>query len=185
MILLSNGTFIDWQTLEFRQADLLVEPGAAGVLTFHDPVQTAIPASRIDRTIDCTGRFITRSFANGHHHVYSALARGMPTPKKDPVNFQEILRYVWWTLDKALDPAMIRASALVTAIACAKRGVTFVVDHHASPFAVGGSLEIIARAFDTVGLSHLPRVSRKPRPILISDRDWWDCTHHLPWETKP
>ncbi|MEI6681372.1 MAG: amidohydrolase family protein [Bacteroidota bacterium] len=164
MILLRNGTFIDWQTLEFRQADVLVEPGAAGTLVFPDPLQAAQSGNRVDRTIDCTGRFITRSFANGHHHAYSALARGMPAPGKNPVNFREILRYVWWALDKALDPAMIRASALVTAIACAKRGVTFVIDHHASPFAVEGSLEIIAQAFDAVGIGHL-------LCFEISDRD--------------
>jgi cytosine/adenosine deaminase-related metal-dependent hydrolase len=116
------------------------------------------------RIIDCSGNFITKSFANGHHHVYSALARGMPAPKKNPVNFQEILQYIWWNLDKALDLEMVRASALVTAMACAKNGVTFVIDHHASPNAVDGSLETIARAFDEVGVGHLLCYE-------ISDRD--------------
>jgi cytosine/adenosine deaminase-related metal-dependent hydrolase len=59
---------------------------------------------------------------------------------------------------------MIESSALVTAIACAKAGSTFVIDHHASPFAVKGSLEIIAKAFDKVGVSHLLCYE-------ISDRD--------------
>jgi cytosine/adenosine deaminase-related metal-dependent hydrolase len=114
--------------------------------------------------VDCTGKFITKSFANGHHHIYSALARGMPAPKKNPENFPEILQYIWWNLDKALDLEMIRSSALVTAIACAKNGVTFVIDHHASPFAVAGSLEVIAQAFDEVGVGHLLCYE-------ISDRD--------------
>ena len=26
-----------------------------------------------------------------HHHLYSALARGMPAPPRTPANFQEIL----------------------------------------------------------------------------------------------
>ena len=69
----------------------------------------------------------------------------MPAPKKNPVNFSEILQYIWWNLDKALDLDMIRLSGLVTAIACAKNGVTFVIDHHASPFAIEGSLEILHR----------------------------------------
>jgi cytosine/adenosine deaminase-related metal-dependent hydrolase len=118
--------------------------------------------------IDCTGRFITKSFANGHHHIYSALACGMPAPKKNPESFPEILQYIWWNLDKALDLEMIRSSALATAIACAKNGVTFVIDHHASPNAVKGSLETIAKAFDEVGVSHLLCYE-------ISDRDGVDA----------
>jgi cytosine/adenosine deaminase-related metal-dependent hydrolase len=178
MILLQNGTYIDWQTLEFRQTDILAETGANGVLRFSNPLtpdpspggRGEVPSPGIERTIDCTGKFITKSFANGHHHVYSALARGMPAPKKNPENFQEILQYIWWNLDKALDLEMIRSSALVTAMACAKNGVTFVIDHHASPVAVKGSLETIAKAFDEVGVGHLLCYE-------ISDRDGQEIAH--------
>ena len=164
MILLKNGTWIDWQTLEFKQTDILVDEGPDGLVRFTS-WKDDLPGET--RTIDCSGKFITRSFANGHHHVYSTLARGMPAPKKNPENFREILRYVWWNLDRALDLEMIRSSALVTAMACAKNGVTFVIDHHASPFAVEGSLETIARAFDEVGVGHLLCYE-------ISDRDGID-----------
>ena len=160
MILLTNGTYINWQTLEFRKTDILVEEGVSGGIRFAPSPDDSGNA----RIIDCTGKYITKSFANGHHHVYSALARGMPAPKKNPENFQEILQYIWWNLDKALDTDMIRSSALVTAIACAKNGVTFVIDHHASPFAVEGSLETIALAFNEVGVGCLPCYE-------ISDRD--------------
>ena len=79
----------------------------------------------------------------------------MGAPKKNPENFYEILQYIWWTLDKALDKDMIEASALTTAMACAKSGSTFVIDHHASPNFITGSLDIIAKAFDKVGVNHL------------------------------
>ncbi len=160
MILLKNGTYINWQTLEFIQADILIEEGEHGKIYFNPSENN----QSVSEVIDCTGKFITKSFANGHHHVYSALARGMNAPKKNPENFPEILEYIWWTLDKALAPEMIRSSALATAIACAKNGVTFVIDHHASPFAVKGSLETIAKAFDEVGVKHLLCYE-------ISDRD--------------
>ena len=158
MLLLKNGTLIDWQTLEFSEADILVEEGMQGRIYLPSP--SGEPACQTGRgpgvrSIDCTGKFITKSFDNGHHHAYSALACGMPPPPKNPVNFSEILQYIWWNLDKALDLEIIRSSALVTAMACAKNGVTFVIDHHASPFAVEGSLETIARAFDEVGVGHL------------------------------
>ena len=160
MILLKNGTFINWQTLEFRPQDILVEEGQDGKFIFVQ--EENIPDNAI--VIDCTGKYITKSFANGHHHVYSAMARGMNAPAKNPENFPEILEYIWWNLDKSLDIEIIRSSALVTAIACAKNGVTFAIDHHASPFAVKGSLETIAKAFDEVGVGHLLCYE-------ISDRD--------------
>jgi cytosine/adenosine deaminase-related metal-dependent hydrolase len=50
---------------------------------------------------------------------------------------------------------MIRASALTAAMACAKNGVTFIIDHHASPSAIENSLETIAAAFDKIGVAHL------------------------------
>ena len=152
---LKNATFIDWQTLEFRQTHLRITEGKSGSVSFLENLPDAAQLKKGEKILDCSGRLVTKSFGNAHHHVYSALARGMPAPPKQPSNFYEILKYIWWRLDKALDLEMIEASALVTAIACAKNGVTFVVDHHSSPNAVEGSLETIAKAFDRVGVSNL------------------------------
>jgi cytosine/adenosine deaminase-related metal-dependent hydrolase len=160
-ILLKNTHYLDWETLEFRRTNLLVASGLDGKVQF---IGDDIPESDPMEAIDCQGKIVTKSFAVGHHHVYSALARGMGAPKKNPENFVEILKYIWWTLDKSLDKEMIEASALSTAIACAKAGSTFVIDHHASPHAIGGSLETIAEAFDKVGINHLLCYE-------ISDRD--------------
>ncbi len=151
MILLKNATYINWKTLEFKKTNILVEEGVFGKIKLIDNTDSV----KADQIIDCEGKLVTKSFAVGHHHVYSALARGMGAPKKNPENFQEILKYIWWTLDKALDMDMIEASALTTAMACAKAGSTFVIDHHASPNYIQGSLDIIAKAFDKVGVSHL------------------------------
>jgi len=162
-LLLKNGTYIHPQTLEFTNSHILVEKGVNGKISFLKD----IPLDNKYSIIDCTGKYITQSFVCGHHHVYSALARGMGASKKNPENFYEILEYVWWTLDKTLDAEMIEASALYTAMACVKNGVTFVIDHHASPNAITGSLEIIAKAFEKVGASHLLCYE-------ISDRDGMD-----------
>lgn len=153
-ILLENAIYIDWETLQFTNTSLLVTSGSNGRIQFLSSDQVKQIEKPID-TIDCKGKYVTKSFAVGHHHVYSALARGMGAPKKNPENFVEILEYIWWNLDKCLDREMIEYSALTTAMACAKAGSTFVIDHHASPFAVENSLEIIAEAFDKVGVSHL------------------------------
>lgn len=149
---LKNTTYINWKTLEFSKTDIEIEEGIEGKIKFH-PSGNPVPEKH--KVIDCTDKFVTKSFAVGHHHVYSALARGMPAPKKTPENFRQILKYIWWNLDKNLDLEMIEASALVTAMDCAKNGTTFVIDHHASPNAIKGSLETIAKAFDQVGISHI------------------------------
>ncbi len=152
-IILKNSTFINWHNLNFKPVDIRIEEGIDGKICFSDDPDFIMDPD--DQLIDCKGKYVTKSFAIGHHHVYSALARGMGAPKKDPENFLENLQYIWWTLDKALDADLIEASALATAIACARAGSTFVIDHHASPNHIMGSLEIIARAFDQVGVSHL------------------------------
>ena len=152
---LKNANYLDAETLEFRKTHLAIEPSPAGRLTFRDATPSDRELSAEDRVMDCQGRLVTHSFACGHHHIYSTLARGMPAPRTIPTNFSEILEYVWWHIDKRLDLEMIEASALASAIYCAKNGVTFVIDHHASPFAIDGSLETIARAFDSVGISHM------------------------------
>ena len=148
-LVLTNATYLDSETLGIRTVHLAVEPGPFGGVA---PVDILPPDAAI---LDCTGKLVMRAFACGHHHVYSTLARGMPAAARAPGNFREMLEYVWWRLDKRLDKDMTQASALAAALYCAKCGVTFVIDHHAAPFAVEGSLETIARAFDTVGIGHL------------------------------
>ncbi len=147
---LKNSKFIDWQTFEIKNTHIKITEGENENLELIDN----IPGDK-ENIFDCKGKFVTKSFGCGHHHIYSTLARGMPAPKKIPVNFKEILQYIWWNLDKCLDLEMVRVSALASAIYCAKNGVTFVIDHHSSPNAVKNSLETIAQAFDEVGISHL------------------------------
>jgi len=87
-----------------------------------------------------------------HHHLYSALARGMPPPPKVPTDFQEILEQIWWRLDTALDLEMIRWSAMLGALEALEQGTTAIVDHHESPNAIEGSLDAIADACAEVGV---------------------------------
>jgi cytosine/adenosine deaminase-related metal-dependent hydrolase len=95
---------------------------------------------------------VTPGMVCGHHHLYSTLARGMPAPPRVPQNFQDILELVWWRLDCALDLEMIKWSAMLGALEALERGTTAIVDHHASPNAIEGSLSVIADACAEVGV---------------------------------
>jgi cytosine/adenosine deaminase-related metal-dependent hydrolase len=153
-LLLKNACYIDPYTFEFTDSDILVRSGTDQDIEFINK-QEPKKQVKAEEVLDCKGKYVTKSFAVGHHHVYSALARGMPAPAKTPENFVEILKYIWWQIDKSLDRDTIEASALATAMACAKAGATFVIDHHASPNFIEGSLEIIRKAFERIGISHL------------------------------
>ncbi|MGH9055181.1 MAG: amidohydrolase family protein [Acidimicrobiales bacterium] len=88
----------------------------------------------------------------GHHHLYSALARGMPAPPVQPTTFLQILEQVWWRLDVALDLEIIRASARLGALEALECGTTAIIDHHESPSAIEGSLDVISEACREVGV---------------------------------
>ncbi len=95
---------------------------------------------------------LTPGLVCAHHHLYSALARGMPAPPQPPTTFTEILEQVWWRLDAALDLGMIRWSAMLGALEALECGTTAIVDHHESPNAIEGSLSVIADACAEVGV---------------------------------
>lgn len=94
----------------------------------------------------------THGLVCAHHHLYSALARGMPAPPRTPGSFIDILELVWWRLDRALDLDTIEWSAKLAAIEALERGTTCIIDHHESPNAIEGSLEVIAAACAEVGV---------------------------------
>jgi cytosine/adenosine deaminase-related metal-dependent hydrolase len=87
-----------------------------------------------------------------HHHLYSTLARGMPAPPATPTDFTSILDQIWWRLDAALDLDLVRWSVLLGAVEALEAGTTAIVDHHASPSAIDGSLDVVAAACAEVGV---------------------------------
>ncbi|MBU0640935.1 MAG: amidohydrolase family protein [Planctomycetes bacterium] len=105
-----------------------------------------------DETVDCRGAVVLPGLVNGHTHLYSALATGMPAPPKPPENFEQTLQYVWWRLDQALDAKSIEMSARIGALDALRCGTTTVIDHHASPGFIEDSLELIEEGLAAVGL---------------------------------
>lgn len=132
---------------------------------------------REDEVVDLAGIVVMPGFVCSHTHLYSALSRGMPPPKSFPKNFVEILNRIWWRLDTALDEESIHMSALVGALEAVKLGTTTLVDHHASPNFIRGSLDLIRDALCRIGVRGIlcyettDRGGRKRRDLGLEEND--------------
>lgn len=102
--------------------------------------------------LDAAGKLVLPGAICGHTHFYGAFARGMAIPGAPPTNFVEILERLWWKLDRALLWDDIRYSALICLVDAIRHGCTTLIDHHASPNVIDGSLDIIADAVKEAGL---------------------------------
>jgi cytosine/adenosine deaminase-related metal-dependent hydrolase len=88
------------------------------------------------------GRVVTIPQINFHDHIYSRLAKGLPLKGKFD-NFNNVLKNLWWKLDRALDLEMISASTKMAAIESIRNGVTYIIDHHSSQTEISKSLATI------------------------------------------
>jgi putative selenium metabolism protein SsnA len=104
------------------------------------------------KLVDCTGKLTLPGFICAHHHFYSTMARGMAIPGEPASNFVQILERLWWKLDRALSDEDVTLSAQIPLIECIRNGTTTVIDHHASPGARDGSLDLIEAAVRGAGI---------------------------------
>lgn len=105
-----------------------------------------------EERLDAGGQYLMPGLICGHTHFYGAFARGMAIPGSAPRDFPEILQKLWWPLDLSLTLEDVRDSAYVCLINAIRHGTTTLIDHHASPSAIGGSLDEIAEAVLQSGL---------------------------------
>ena len=111
----------------------------------------AVSSTPSDEVVECHGAVVLPGLVNGHTHLYAALATGLPAPPQPPRNFHEILQFIWWRLDRAHDHASIRASGQVGALAALRCGTTTLIDHHASPSCIDGSLSVLRDGIADIG----------------------------------
>jgi len=91
----------------------------------------------------------------------------MPASAVTPNSFLSILENVWWKLDLAIDLDTLYWSAALGAAEALLNGTTAIIDHHESPLAIDGSLDVIADACSMIGV-------KTNLSYGISDR--WDGT---------
>ncbi len=157
-MLITNATVVTWET-ENRILEgyaLLVRDGLIADLGPSVALEEKFPGE--DR-LDANGQLLMPGNICAHTHFYGAFARGMAIPGAAPKDFPEILQKLWWPLDLALDEDAIRYSALVCLIDAIRHGTTTLVDHHASPNAIDGTMPRPMRSM--VRWISLPRQCQK------------------------
>jgi putative selenium metabolism protein SsnA len=150
-MLITNATLVTWSTPNqiLPNHSIYIE---------EDRIREIGPSSRLEaqypkaKKLDAGGQLVMPGSICAHTHFYGAFARGMPVPGAAPSDFPEILEKLWWPLDKSLQDEDVRYSALISLVDAVKHGTTTLIDHHASPNAVDGSLDVIAEAVDRAGL---------------------------------
>ncbi|HUS70650.1 MAG TPA: putative aminohydrolase SsnA [Anaerolineae bacterium] len=162
-MLITNGTLATFGEKNELIADgaLLIKGDRIAAVGLTPELRKQYPD---EETLDAQGQLVMPGTICAHTHFYGAFARGMALKTEAPANFPQILEYLWWRLDKALNPDDVRSSALVCLIDAIRHGTTTLIDHHASPHAVAGSLDVIAEAVDQSGL-------RACLCYEVSDRD--------------
>jgi len=162
-MLITNGTVVTFgeENEIISNGALLVERDWIAAVGKTAELMERYPDEEI---LDAQRKLIMPGMICAHTHFYGAFARGMALKTEPPSNFPEILEYLWWRLDKALGLDDVRHSALVCLVDAIRNGTTTLIDHHASPRAVAGSLDIIAEAVTEAGL-------RACLCYEVSDRD--------------
>jgi len=162
-MLITNGTLVTFgeENEIIPYGALLIEGDQIAAVGRTTELVDRYPDEEI---LDAQGKLVMPGTICAHTHFYGAFARGMAPKTEPPSNFLQILEYLWWRLDKALNLDDVRYSALVCLVDAIRNGTTTLIDHHASPHAIAGSLDVIAEAVTEAGL-------RACLCYEVSDRD--------------
>ncbi|WP_431222822.1 putative aminohydrolase SsnA [Serratia sp. L9] len=98
------------------------------------------------------GKWVMPGIVCAHNHFYSGLSRGIMANIAPSPDFISTLKNLWWRLDRALDEESLYYSGLICSLEAIKSGCTAVIDHHASPNFIAGSLKTLRAGFIKAGL---------------------------------
>jgi len=150
-MLITNANLITWESPNqvLQNHAIYIESDRIKEISTTKRLTAKYPKAK---TTDANGQYVMPGNICAHTHFYGAFARGMAIPGPAPKDFPEILQKLWWPLDRSLDAEAVRYSALVCLVDAIKHGTTTLIDHHASPNFIDGSLDLIADAVDKSGL---------------------------------
>ncbi len=151
MLLITNANVITWESPNRLLADqaLRIEDGLIREIDASRELEARYPQAE---RLDAGGQWVMPGNICAHTHFYGAFARGLAIRGAAPAEFKEILEKLWWRLDKCLTLEDVRYSALTCLVDAIKHGTTTLFDHHASPNAIDGSLDVLAEAVQQAGL---------------------------------
>jgi putative selenium metabolism protein SsnA len=150
-MLITNATLITWENENRVLADsaLLIRDGKIADFGPSADLEARYPDATL---FDAHGQLLLPGNICAHTHFYGMYARGLAIPGKPAARFAQILDNLWWPLDQALDEESVRLSALVCLVDAIKHGTTTLIDHHASPNFLSGSLNAIGEEVEKAGL---------------------------------
>ncbi len=149
-LLITNGQLVTW-----NEGEEIIDGGS---LLIHDGRIVEMGQGALSghhagvETIDAKGQLVMPGNICAHTHFYGAFARGLAIPGPPMKDFPDILKRLWWRLDRALLDTDVKYSALVCLVDAIKHGTTTLFDHHASPMAIDSSLDQISDAVDEAGV---------------------------------
>ncbi|MCS7133847.1 MAG: amidohydrolase family protein, partial [Candidatus Caldarchaeum sp.] len=123
-----------------------------GVLTFVGKSSEVGGASRFDKVVDVSGRFVMPGIVCAHTHLYGIALRGAALQIRPSSDFLENLQRVWWPLDEKMNNDDAYATALGACMELALNGTTTFADTYSAPLNPEGSLDAIAKAVNEVGI---------------------------------
>jgi len=148
MLILQNVTAVQFEPAQVQSGvDIAVE--GALIKEVGPGLAIKYPQAQVR---EMQGRLVMPGLVCAHNHFYSGLARGILANIQPCPDFISTLKNLWWRLDRALDEESLYYSGLICSLEAIKSGCTAVIDHHASPNYVGGSLNTLRRGFLEAGL---------------------------------
>lgn len=133
-----------------KQTDILIEDDLISAVGTEAPEKSKKYADL--KVIDGSKFTVLPGMVCSHHHYYSGLSRGVMAEIGPTPDFISTLKELWWRIDRSLDEESTYYSSLICSMDAVRSGTTSVIDHHASPNYIEGSLDAIRRGFQETGL---------------------------------
>lgn len=148
MLILKNVTAVQFEPAQVREGvDIAID--GAEIRAIGDNLHAQLPDAQVK---EMHGRLVMPGIVCAHNHFYSGLSRGIMANIAPCPDFISTLKNLWWRLDRALDEESLYYSGLICSLEAIKSGCTAVIDHHASPNYIAGSLATLRKGFLKAGL---------------------------------